>query len=161
MADVTKVLSECGIIVTTSTIVTTVVPIEYVDDLCSGCEKGWLFGYDADASQIDVYFVKLIDSGGAAGTTLNEFNSTFWQPGIAIADGVGTGGSVLLEGQHVVRTLAHEIVHYLLNSFFPESSDHREEEENLMYWDTVDTKRDLDQGQCLDMRSNSGGQLDD
>ena len=100
----------------------------------------------------------MIDSGGAAGVTLTRIASTFWQPGIAVADGVGTGGSVLLQGQDVVRTGAHEIVHYMLNHLNPESSDHRDEEENLMYWDTVGEKRDLDQSQCLEIRANHGGE---
>jgi hypothetical protein len=158
MCDVTKVLSQCGIIVTLNGVVTTVVPTEYIDDLDSGSEKTVLFGYEEDDSAIDVYFVKLINSGGAAGVTLTPSTSTFWEPGVAIADGVGTDGAVVLEGQYVVRTLSHEVTHYLLNSLLPESSDHREDDENLMYWDTVDTKRDLDLAQCIEIRTNSGGE---
>ncbi|MEK7619768.1 MAG: hypothetical protein AAB413_00825, partial [Patescibacteria group bacterium] len=160
MSDVTKVLSQCGIIVTTSSVVSTIVPTGYVDDLGSLVEKNSLFGYEADAAVIDVYFVKTIDSGDVAGVTLTPVASNSimgWLPGVAIADGVGPNGAIALQGQDVVRTLAHEITHYLLNHYFPETSDHRNEDENLMYWDTIDTKRDLDEGQCLEIRSNRGG----
>ena len=152
MSDVTKVLSQCGIIVFTSQIVTTVVPTGLVDDLDIGLERAILFDYDEDETDIDVYFVVQIESGAQAGNTLAPFPSLATEAGVAIADQTVDGPLV---GQEAVRTLAHEITHYLLNHWNSDD-DHRTSFQNLMYPVTNDAKRDLDEGQCSEVRSNFG-----
>ncbi len=152
MSDVTKVLSQCGVIVTTSAVVNTEVPTFLVDDLGSGAERLPLFDYDEHETDIDMYFVIMIDSGTVAGTTLSPFASLQWEAGIAIADVVDENA---LTGQDVVRTTAHELAHYLLNHYFGED-DHTSDPKNLMYPGTSFLKRDLDTEQCLEMRENFG-----
>jgi hypothetical protein len=158
MSDVTKVLSQCGIYVTLNGVVETSVPVTYVDDLDSGSEKKSLFGFDADPTAIDVFFVKLIDTGAIPGVTLSSVASTWWEPGVAIADAIRPPDNDLtpVVGQHAVRLVAHEITHYLLNHLFGDA-DHHPEDDNLLYDDNVDYKRDLEAAQCLELRTNSGG----
>jgi len=153
MPDVTKVLSQCGIIVTTSQVVTTVVAKRLVDDLSSGSEKGELFDVDHDDTDIDVFFVVQIDSGNLAGVALPPFPSLAQEAGIAIADLVGGLPGIAQDGQKATRTVAHEITHYLENYF---TTQHRSDQKNLMYDDALDTKRDLDEDQCLRMRTSYG-----
>lgn len=155
MSDVTKVLSQCGILVTTIQTVTTVVP-GYLLDLGTVVERDVLFDIEDDDTAIDVYFVQHLETG-ASGDTLSPFASGFpIEAGVAIPDIVGPLlGGTPLKGQNAVRTVAHEISHYLLNHYFGDN-DHRDDDENLMYDDSVDYKRDMDQGQCLEMRSNFG-----
>jgi len=123
--------------------------------LGSGSEKVTLFSYDHDDVALDVYFVQKIDGGTVPGVTLTP-DASGWtsEAGVAIADTIGPNGEVALVGQLVVRTLAHEIGHYLLNHALPDFTDHRDDDKNLMYWDAVETKRDLDSAQCLEMRSD-------
>lgn len=157
MSDVTKVLSQCGIIVTLSEVAVTVAPTELVSNLLES-KRTDLFGIDDHASAIDVYFVQSIEGGTVSGTTLTPLASTFWEAGIAIPDVSGLPGSpTQLAGQEAVRTVAHEISHYLLNNLnLFGSGDHRPDDENLMFDDTVNYKRDLDSTQCIEMRSGFG-----
>lgn len=53
------------------------------------------------------------------------------------------------------RTVAHEIIHYLLNNFSGDNDD-RGDDDNLMFKDAVQYKRDLDEAQCLEVRSDYG-----
>ena len=158
MSSVTKILSQCGIIVTTSQIVTTVVPNGYLD-LGTTVERGLLFSlYDPDETAIDIYFVQTIEGGTVAGDTFSPFASNIlFEAGIAIADTISptVGPGIPIGGQKAVRLVAHEITHYLLNHFFGDA-DHRPDDDNLMFTDTARYKRDLDEGQCLEMRSNYG-----
>jgi hypothetical protein len=153
MSDVTKVLSQCGVIVTTSQIVTEVVPLDYVQDLSSTFEKSLLFTwYNEDEVDIDVFFVQKIDDGDLTGVTLApNVSGTLYEAGIAIADVSDDG---LLAGQTAVRVLAHELTHYLQNYWF--DSGHRTSPQNLMLEYASESMRDLDETQCLDMRANAG-----
>ncbi|MFH0983450.1 MAG: hypothetical protein V2A79_18180, partial [Planctomycetota bacterium] len=153
MSDVTKVLSQCGILVTTSAIVTTVVDRDLVDDLGTGWEKLILFAQEEDETAIDVYFVILVDSGVFSGYTLAPYPSLLYEAGIAIADRTLDGE---LQGQELVRTLAHEVTHYLLNHWSSDDDHRPYEGQNLMYPGTSNSKRDLDEGQCLELRANHG-----
>jgi len=78
--------------------------------------------------------------------------SGIYEAGIAIPDIVCDGTSA---GQEVVRTLAHEIVHYLLNHE-DVSEDHVANSHNRMLSSNNDTKRDLNQSQCIELRTNYG-----
>ncbi len=146
---------DSGIIVTPGEIVTTVVNPDYLNlDSGSPIEVFGLFDTDEDEIDIDVYFIKTIDQpqgqacGLTSGVTSSPTNSgPVAEVGIAIADTVcdGTGA-----GQEVVRTLAHEITHYLLNHADGEA-DHVPSPENPMSPTTSNSKRDLDQNQSLDL----------
>jgi len=153
MSDVTKVLAQCGIIVTTSQIVTEVVPLDYVQDLSSSFEKSFLFThYNEDEVDIDVFFVQKIDGLQLTGVTLApNISLDTYEAGIAIAD---TSLDGPLTGQTAVRVLAHELTHYLENYWF--DSGHRTTPQNLMLEYASDAMRDLDESQCLDMRNNAG-----
>ena len=148
MSDATKVLSQCGIIVSILQTVTTIVPTEYLD--VGATEHDNLFDIDEDESHIDIYFVPKIQGGSLAGVTLSPFASgLFSEAGIAIADIEGTE---LLTGQSAVRTLAHELGHYFLNNAF--GDDHVNDLRNVMYSGVHPNKRDLTEAQCLEMRSD-------
>ncbi len=161
MSDVTKVLSQCGIIVTTGQIAATQVNPGYLKlDSTAWFDMWFLFGTDYDDTAIDVYFIQAIDfveeegcgyTSGLTGTP--EASGAAYEAGIAIPDGVcdGTGG-----GQEVVRTLAHEIVHYLLNHTDVDADHVENEPANLMSRGVSDQKRDLAETQCLEMRDNHG-----
>lgn len=75
-----------------------------------------------------------------------------WEPGVATTD--HTVDDNLL-GQELVRVVAHELTQYLLNHLMG-SNDHRPSWSNVMYDPALDTSRDLDEGQCQEMRSNYG-----
>lgn len=91
--------------------------------------------------------------GATEGLTASPENSGIaYEAGIAIADSTCDGP---LSGQEAVRTLAHEIAHYLLNHDDGEI-DHVGDPENLMSNVTSDAKRDLDEDQCLELRENYG-----
>lgn len=67
------------------------------------------------------------------------------------------GANIPIVGQNAVRLVSHEITHYFLNNLnLFGSGDHRSDDENLMFDDSVDYKRDLDTAQCLEMRSDHG-----
>ncbi|MBU0719354.1 MAG: hypothetical protein KJ749_13995 [Planctomycetes bacterium] len=160
MSDVTKVLSQCGIIVTTGQVVTTQVNPAYMKlDSTAWFDMWFLFGTDEDATAIDVFFIQAIDfaqeegcgyTSGLTGTP--AASGVGYEAGIAIPDSACDGTSA---GQEVVRTLAHEIVHYLFNHN-DVSDDHVADSRNLMLAGTNETKRDLSQTQCLEVRSNYG-----
>ena len=160
MTDVTKVLSQCGIFVTLSTITITEIDPDYID-LDGTALFDWYFLFDTDEDEIaiDVYFIKTIDldpnagCGATAGLTASPENSGIaYEAGIAFADSTCDGPLV---GQEAVRTLAHEITHYLLNHNDGET-DHVYDPENLMSNVTSNTKRDLDENQCLELRDDYG-----
>jgi hypothetical protein len=75
------------------------------------------------------------------------------EAGVAIADLAGELPGVGIQGQDAVRTVAHEITHYLENYF---TTQHRSDVKSLQYDDVYDTSRDLDEDQCLRMRSSYG-----
>ena len=163
MSDVTKVLSQCGIIVTAGEIVTTTVSPEYIRlDSTSAVALHGLFGFGPDDSIIDVYFVEAIDydanqtCGQTPGITSSPGTEIIWQGGIAIGDNVCDGDPGL---NAAVRTFAHELVHYLFNHDDADAdADHDENEaRNLMSRGQSVTKRDLTTTQCLEIRANRGG----
>ncbi len=158
MADVTKVLSQCGIYITLSEVVIETVSLELVDDLSIELgplytgELFDLFDYNEDEVAIDVYFVRQLDDDETDGATITPEQSDFREAGVAIADHTADGP---LQGQEFVRVLAHELMHYLLNHQNPQA-DHRTAPKNLMYETALSTSRDLDENQCLEVRSNHG-----
>jgi len=163
MADVTKVLSQCGIIVSLSEVVTTTVAPTYMRlNSYSASDLHGLFGFGIDDAGIDVFFIQAIDydanqeCGQTPGITSSPRTEWFWQGGIAIGDNVCDGTTDL---QEAVRTVAHELVHYLLNHDDDDAdADHVENEaKNLMSRGQSTTKRDLTTSQCLEMRANRGG----
>jgi hypothetical protein len=84
---------------------------------------------EMDVPEMDVYFVVQIESVAKAGYTLAPSPSLAQEAGVAIADQTVDGPLV---GQEPVRTLAHEITHYLLNRWNGDD-DHRTSFQNLMY----------------------------
>lgn len=160
MSDATKILSQCGVLVTTQQIVTTQVNPDYMN-LDSGAmfDRYFLFDTDEDDTTIDIYFIKTIDldpnqgCGLTSGVTASPTNSgILYEAGIAIPDSVCDGANT---GQEIVRTVAHEIAHYLLNHHDGED-DHTGDDANLMYFGGSASKRDLDAAQCLELRANYG-----
>ncbi len=159
MSDVTKVLSQCGIIVTLSEVVSTTVDASYMRLDSTAWFSMWnLFDTDEDESAIDVFFINAIDhdpnancglTTGVTGTP--EMSGWLYEAGVAVADATCDGPAT---GQELVRTVAHEITHYLMNHGSSEG-DHVSESRNLMFPYSDDAKRDLGEGQCLTVRSNN------
>ncbi len=163
MSDVSKILSQCGIIVTLSNVVTTTVDPAYIRlDSTSASALHGLIGFGIDDSIIDVYFIEAIDydvnqgCGYTAGITSSPGNQLAYKGGIVLADNVCDGSTDI---QAAVRTFAHELVHYLYNHDDADAdADHIEnEEKNLMSRGQSTTKRDLTMSQCLEIRANRGG----
>jgi|GEM_PF-2084548 len=160
MTDVSKVLSQCGIWVTTGQIVTTQVNPAYMDlDSTSWTEMWFLFDTDEDETAIDVFFINTIDfdpannCGLTTGLTGTPAMSGAAEAGIAIPD---TACDASQSNQELVRTIAHEITHYLLNHN-PPDADHVPNSHNLMDGGASATKRDLNENQCVELRMNSEG----
>jgi hypothetical protein len=160
MSDVTKVLSQCGIIVTTSQIVTTQVDPDYMNIESPSLTEMWfLFGTDEDETAIDVFFVNTIDfdsnnnCGLTTGLTGTPNMSGGFEAGIAIPDSACDANQ---SSQEIVRTLAHEITHYLMNHEDGEEDHVDTEPANLMSKGADETKRDLITDQCIEMRTNYG-----
>jgi len=159
MSDVTKILSQCGIIVTLSSVVATQVNPSYLDLDSTGYTDMWfLFDSDEDETAIDIYFVTTIDfdvpnncglTTGLTGTP--QMSGIAYGAGIAIPDSACDASQT---GQEIVRTVAHEIVHYLLNHN-PAEVDHLPDLQNLMSPYASDSKRDINLDQCIEMRVNN------
>ena len=151
LAGAAKVLSQAGIHIKIELIVITFVPDAYLY-LDNGFERNELFTYDEHEVAVDIYFVPQIQGGDTAGWTLTPSQAGLvYEAGIAVADSTVDGP---LQGQDFVRTIAHEITHYLMNNIGA-NTDHRDSQKNLMYPAVCDECRDLDEGQCLEIRSDS------
>ncbi len=154
--DVNILLSQTGIQVSIDSVVSTQVWAELMDldtTITLNLNMWLLFGAVHDPDAVDIYFINSIDPGPGGGATAGitgnpSMSGPIFNSGIVIADSTADGPLI---GQPAVRTIAHELVHFLLNNS-PANNDHVGEIRNLMFPVTDAEKRDLTEEQAAEMR---------
>lgn len=143
-----------------ASIVTTQVNLAYMRLDSTAMFAMWeLFETSGDSNSIDVHYINAIDfnadqqcgqTSGLTGTP--AMSGPLYTGGIAIPDNVCDAFS---SGQEVVRTLAHELVHYLINHSDGDADHVYGAPANLMSPGANQQERDLTENQSLELRTNS------